>query len=292
MRTLLLATLLLPATALARDCEHREERRLDLDFTGIRHLVADVGGNELTLEAAADGDGKLQALACASSPEHLAELQLKAERQGDTLNLRVDGGSLNMQLSLFGFEHRRYAWLQMQLRIPEGIAVRTKVGSGEASLKRIESLDVELGSGEVDIVESGSVALRVGSGDAILRDLRGELRMRVGSGDVTVDGAASLDVDSIGSGDLDARRIRGDVRAASIGSGDFELREAGGPVWIGSIGSGDVHIERAQREVVVDRVGSGDLIVREAGSLRVLDKGSGSIAHRYIEGAVELPSEH
>ncbi|HEX5755298.1 MAG TPA: DUF4097 family beta strand repeat-containing protein [Arenimonas sp.] len=291
MRTVLLAALLLPATALARDCEHREERQLDLDFNGIRHLVVDVGANELTLEAAADGDGKLQALACASTPEHLTELQLKAERQGDTLNLRVEGGSLNVQLSLFGFEHRRYAWLRMQARIPEGIAVRTRVGSGEASLQGIESLDVELGSGEVEITDSGNVALRVGSGDALLRDLRGPLRMRVGSGDVTLDGAASLDVDSIGSGDLDARRINGEVRVASIGSGDFELREAGGPVWIGSIGSGDARIERAQGNVVVDRVGSGDLIVREAGGLQVLDKGSGSIAHRYIEGAVELPSK-
>lgn len=292
MRALLVAALLLPASAFARDCEHREERQHDLDFNGIRHLVIDVGANELKLEAAADGDGKLQALACASSPEHLAELRLHADRQGDTLNLRIDGGSLNVQFSLFGFEHRRYAWLQMQVRIPEGIAVRTRIGSGEASLRHIESLDVELGSGEVEVVDSGTVALRVGSGDALLHDLRGPLRLSVGSGDVTLDGAASLDVDSIGSGDVDARRIGGEVRVASIGSGDFELREASGPVWIGSIGSGDARIERTEGEVVVDRVGSGDLIVREASGLRVLDKGSGSIAYGNIDGVVELPSKH
>lgn len=291
MRSVVLAALLLPAAALARDCEHREDRHLDLDFNGIRHLVVDVGASELALEAASDGDGKLRALACASTPEHLTELQLNAERQGDTLILRVDGGHLNMQFSLLGFEHRRYAWLKMQARIPEGIAVRTRIGSGEASLQHIDSLDIELGSGEVEVADAGSVALRVGSGDARLQGLRGPMTLRVGSGDVTLDGAARLDVDSIGSGDVDARRVAGEVRVANIGSGDFELREVAGPVRIGSIGSGDARIERAEGEVVVDRIGSGELIVRDAGSLRVLDKGSGSIAHRYIEGSVELPSK-
>lgn len=151
-------------------------------------------------------------------------------------------------------------------------------------------VEVTVGSGDAWLQGLSSLGLTVGSGDAEARRIRGEVRATVGSGDITLDDIGSLDGGSIGSGDLAARNVRGDARMGSIGSGDLELRGVGGAVGIGSIGSGDADLERVTGSVEVGSVGSGDVDASGVGGdLRVRSLGSGSVDHDGVAGRVDIP---
>ena len=151
-------------------------------------------------------------------------------------------------------------------------------------------IEVAVGSGDAWLRDLSELGLTVGSGDAEARGIRGETRTTVGSGDIELEDIGSLDGGSIGSGDLKARKVRGDARMGSIGSGDLELRDVGGRVDIGSIGSGDADLERIGGGVEVGTVGSGDVDASGiGGDLRVRSLGSGSVDHEGVAGRVDIP---
>src|SRR5690606_12141756 len=107
-------------------------------------------------------------------------------------------------------------------------------------------------------------------------------------GDLEVVRAGALKVLAIGSGDVKASGIRGDVEVGSIGSGDFELEDAGGNVEIGSIGSGDAELERISGTVKVGSIGSGDLEVLGAASRRLGGARAGGASNSAVPRG-ELP---
>jgi len=267
----LLALLLLTAGPLAalERCAHSEPRTLVLDYAGVRSVHFVVGQHELRIAAAATPAAGISGHACASSADALGQLSVRQERVGEQLRVtleRVPAGSW----SLFG---SHYAYLKLQAEVPGNLPIEVDVGSGDAWINGVAALTA-----------------RVGSGDLEARAVQGALSISVGSGDATLDGMAALTVDSIGSGDLEARDVRGAVTVGSIGSGDFELQGADGDVDIGSIGSGDAVLERVSGNVTVGSIGSGDLKVRDVGGhLSVRSKGSGGIQHQRVSGTVEVP---
>src|SRR5690606_39934509 len=101
-----------------------------------------------------------------------------------------------------------------------------------------------------------------------------------GGGGREIRGAAALRGRAGGSGDIEARNIRGDVEVGSIGSGDLEVDGADGNVSISSIGSGDASLRRIGGQVRVESIGSGNLDVRGARALTVGSVGSGDVRHR------------
>ena len=148
---------------------------------------------------------------------------------------------------------------------------------------------LQVGSGDAWVNGTASLDANVGSGDLDIKRVRGQVSAKVGSGDVEIADVGSLHVPSIGSGDVSAGNVRGDVEVGSIGSGDFSLDRAGGSVRIGSIGSGDASLAAIGGAVEVGSVGSGDVEVRGAASLTVRSVGSGDIDHRDVRGAVNIP---
>lgn len=151
-------------------------------------------------------------------------------------------------------------------------------------------VEVSVGSGDAWLRDLAGLGLIVGSGDAEARGIRGEVRATVGSGDIELEDIGSLDGGSIGSGDLKARNVRGDAGMGSIGSGDLELHGVGGAVEIGSLGSGDVDLARIDGDVEIGSVGSGDIDAsRIGGDLRVRSLGSGSVDHEGVAGKVDIP---
>ena len=134
------------------------------------------------------------------------------------------------------------------------------------------------------------------------------VQLKVGSGDAVVVGATSLSAD-VGSGDVEARGIRGLVEA-HVGSGDIELED------IGELKVLSVGLRRPQRpphrarrrgeerrlgqrrtagrgrQRRVGSIGSGDLDVRDIrGALSVRSVGSGSVDHSAVAGGVSLPEQ-
>ena len=148
---------------------------------------------------------------------------------------------------------------------------------------------LEVGSGDAWVTGTASLDATVGSGDLEVRRVRGKVSAKAGSGDIEIDDVGALHVPSIGSGDVSARNVRGDVEVGSIGSGDFSLDRAGGGVRIGSVGSGDADLTGIGGAVDIGSIGSGDVEVRGAAGLTVRSVGSGDINHRDVRGAVNVP---
>lgn len=272
MRTLYaLPLLLLPVlSAEARDCRHEAARDLQLDLDGVSTLVVELGGHEIRLTGASDGDGQLRGRACASSPDYLDDLQIVQERQGDRLVLRTERIPSRKVFLLFA---SHYEYLTMAVRVPERLAVELQVGSGDAYIDGVAALDATVGSGDVEA-----------------RRIAGELQARVGSGDLEARDIGSLRLRSLGSGDALIERIRGDARVGSVGSGDLELREVDGNVEIGSIGSGDVSLRDVRGSASIDSLGSGDILARGVGGDFTLHaKGSGDVSLSGVAGRTQLP---
>jgi|HigsolmetaAR204D_1030405.scaffolds.fasta_scaffold00261_17 Uncharacterized conserved protein len=268
IRTAMLSLLLLAtAPALARDCAHSAPRTLDLDLSGVKTVKFVIGHNELRIDASPGKSGSVSGQACASGASLLDQLSLTQHREGDRLvvTARREGAPL---FSL----GRHYAYMTLRARIPDDIPVELGVGSGDAWVAGVPSLDVSVGSGDVEA-----------------RRIRGRVTASVGSGDIELDDIGPLHVSSIGSGDVKATHVHGDATVGSIGSGDLELKDVKGSVRIDSIGSGDAGLERIAGTVEVGSVGSGDVSVRGAAGLRVRSIGSGDVFHRDVTGTVDLP---
>jgi hypothetical protein len=260
---------LIPAMAFADDhCAHSAPRQLQLDLAGVKKVRVETNQFDIDLRATAGATHSVQGRACASKAQWLPDLTVTQQRKGDTLVLRLQREKDPGLSSLFG---DNYAWMELSGTVPADVLVQLVVGSGDGSIDGAASASAD-----------------VGSGDAVLRSIRGAVTAKVGSGDIGVDGAGSLNVLSIGSGDIKARNVAGAVEVGSIGSGDFEL-DGAGSVRVGSIGSGDAELRNVRGAVRIDSIGSGDADVRGAASLSVGSIGSGGVDHRDVTGPVELP---
>ncbi len=167
------------------------------------------------------------------------------------------------------------------LRVPPGIGVRARSGSGDLVLRDVGEVRAETGSGDL-VLSSGTGAadVRSGSGDVTVAGLDADrLLARTGSGDVTIGRSAAGTVTArTGSGDVRLRSVvpTDEVRAQT-GSGDVEVLLPPGDEEYAvrvSTGSGDQDVQvptdpRSARSIEV-RTGSGDAVVRygEAGDDR------------------------
>ncbi|KRG54509.1 DUF4097 family beta strand repeat-containing protein [Stenotrophomonas maltophilia] len=292
MRSLLAcsALLLLPLSALAADapnCKFTAARALKLDVAGARTVVFEVNQHDLKVVASAGG-GQLEGRACASSQEWLDQLVLDQRKVGDKLvvSLRRDGRQSGISLG------NSYAWLDIRGSVPDNLPLQFKVGSGDASVENAQSLSMD-----------------VGSGDAVARGTRGSIHAAVGSGDLNIDGGSSLNLLSLGSGDVTVRNISGDVSTGTVGSGDLKITDVRGNARLDTVGSGDIEFKRVKGSVEVGVVGSGGIDLADiggnvhvrshgsgdiqvdgvGGSLTVDHSGSGDVDHRNVSGKVTLP---
>lgn len=246
--------LLLPLAAQASDrCDHTATRDLRLDLAGVRSVRFEVGPHDLNVIAAPGRAGEVHGRACASSAERLAGLIVTQQRQGDTLVVTLGSGK---SLNFNGFVINSYASLDVRATIPDSLPVQLEVGSGDAEIENVPSLNVQ-----------------VSSGDAEVRRVRGTVTASVSSGDIELSDIGALDIHKVSSGDVKAHRIAQSVTVRRIGSGDVELTHVG-------------------RDVTVDDIGSGGLSVNDVGgSLQVRSVGSGSVHQRGVRGQVSIPRD-
>lgn len=239
MKILALPLLLLPGLAAASDCKHEDTRQLALDLDGISQVRFEVTSHDLRVDGVAtEAAAPLRIRACASDPDYLPQLVVESSRRGDTLVVRIERKGRSSGV----FFSPTYAYLEVEARLPAGLAY-----------------DIDLGSGDAEINGVASLSAEVGSGDLAARAIAGTVTARVGSGDIELDDIGRLDLRSVGSGDLDASRVRGDVDVGSIGSGDVTLDGVGGSVRAGRIGSGDLEVDDVAGDLVVEQLGSGDV---------------------------------
>ncbi len=256
MRYLILASLLLvPAVALANDepCKFHADRNLDLDLNGVRSVRFAVSAYDLHLSGGGPaGKGTVRGKACASEQEALDDLVVTQERDGDTLVVEMKNRR-NGGWSGFG---SHYNSLKVEATVPSNIPVKVNVGSGDAMVRNVASLDGAVGSGDLEA-----------------REIKGPVSMTVGSGDVKLEQVGAVTVETIGSGDFIAKRVDGGVRIGTVGSGDAKISGVSGDIEVATVGSGDVDVDEVH------------------GNLTVRTVGSGSVSHRSVTGKVDVPRE-
>lgn len=239
MKLLALPLILLSGFAVASDCKHEDTRQVPLDLDGIRVVHFEVNSHDLRLDGVAAGDvAPLRVRACASDPDYLPQLVVDATRSGDVLKVRIEREGKSVGI----FFSPTYAYLEVEARLPAGLAYVVDVGSGDAEVTGVASLAADVGSGDLEV-----------------RGIAGNVRAEVGSGDLNFEDVGSLNVLTVGSGDLDASRVRGDVRIGSLGSGDITLGRVDGSIRVDRIGSGDLEADGVGGDLVVGRLGSGDV---------------------------------
>lgn len=254
------------------ECKFSAERSLDIDPSGLKTLALVLGPSDAHVR----GDAGLKRIevrgkACASEQEWLKDLDLGQERGSDRATV-----TMSKEHSSFHNGFGSYAYIDLEVRLPAGLALEIQTGSGDAEVAGVAALTFHAGSGDLNADHiAGAATVSVGSGDVVIRDL------------------GSLTVERTGSGDIQASAVRGEVKVGHVGSGDLRFAEVRGGVHIESVGSGDVTVSGAGGDVVVGSVGSGDVTVDGVGGNFVVHSaGSGDLHHRNVTGKIEVPSRH
>jgi hypothetical protein len=274
----------------AEPCRYSAPRNAEIDAAGLKLLSVEIGPDDLTIQGQ-PGLTKIvvRGTACASDEKWLQNIKAETARHGDTASVIARDGDHGVMFSLFGGS---YAYLKLDVRVPQSLAIKLKEGSGDADARDLAALEAELGSGDLKVNGvAGEFALSVGSGDVVASDVGSFALSSVGSGDVNVDGVhGDAHVGSVGSGDFGLRNVKGSASIGSVSSGDVKLAHVGANVTVGSVGSGDVDIVQAGGNVRIDSVGSGDVDANGVGGdLSVGAMGSGDIRHHGVKGKVSIP---
>ena len=255
---LILATVSTAALA-DHDCKFSAERNLDIDPAGLKALTIVLGSSDAKVEGVAGIKRiEVRGKACASEEEWLKDLTVDQERGADRVRVSTSKNHGGTHINLFGSS---YAYIDLSVRMPTDLALEVDAGSGDADVGNVASLRFTSGSGDLNAHHvAGDVAVKVGSGDAIIDDIGSLDVERVGSGDIRASNArGEVKVGHVGSGDVNFADVKGGVHIESVGSGDVGVRRAGGDVEIGSIGSGDVSVDGVGGNFIVHSAGSGDL---------------------------------
>lgn len=264
------ALVLVAGNALANECKYTTDRNIDIDPSGLRALAFEMGSSDLRVTGVA-GLGKIEVhgRACASEESRLAGLTIEQSRSGDHVTVTPHQNS-EQTFSLFG---SNYAYIDLEVRVPQNLAIEVRSRSGDADIRDVAALDFS-----------------AHSGDLILHHVAGDVAVEVHSGDVTADDIGSLTVRHAGSGDIRAHGVRGEVKVGNVGSGDLGFSDVGGSVSVESVGSGDLNVTHANGSVLVGSIGSGDITVGGiGGDFTVRSAGSGDIHHRDVKGRIDVP---
>lgn len=262
---LLLFCLVLPRGASAQECEHGAQRTATVSMAGVQrvHVIAGSGSLEIRGRPGLS-DARASGRACASDAGDLAEIDIRVRRSGSTAEIEVLYPEDRMH---FG---NRYAYLDLEVEVPQGVAVRVDDGSGTMSL-----------------AGTGPAELNDGSGDLSARDIGGRLDIEDGSGGILVARVSGAVRIRDGSGDIEIADVRGSVDVED-GSGSMRIDGVGGSVRL-SDGSGDMRVAEVVDDVIVED-GSGSIHVRGVGGdFRVDDDGSGNVSYADVRGRVAVP---
>ena len=264
---------LLPAAARAEnECRYRADRAAEASTDGIKQVVVRAGAGSLEIRGES-GRQRMEARgeACASDKDQLQSLQIRVQRDGDTLV--ISSLTSDTALDPRSWFSGGHASLDVSIKVPAGIALDVEDASGEARISKVGALKLTDGSGSLRIEDTnGSLELDDGSGEVAIARVRGPVSIKDGSGE------------------LDIKQITGDVTIVNDGSGEIRIESVTGSVKIENDGSGAIQISRVKRDVAVDRDGSGEIVVEDIdGNLSVGKDGSGGIRHNRIGGSTSLP---
>jgi hypothetical protein len=223
-----------------------EPRGARLEADGITALEIHATAGSLRVVGGAElAEVLVEGTARAYHAEELEQIDMQLDRVDDRLVLRASVPS----------NPRGQVALDLDVRLPAGLAVTIEDSSGSIDCRSVGALTVKDGSGSIDVEHV--------------------------NGGVTIHD---------GSGSIDVMHVSGEV-VIHDGSGSLEVEHVAGPVRIEADGSGSITITHVAGDVFV-RNGSGSINVHHvAGAFTVESNGSGRIEFGDIAGAVSVPPE-
>lgn len=251
---LLSLVLFLPLSLQADDCKYSKEIDQTLDLANSEELVVIAVAGDLRVRGVSGSSkASIKGKVCASRQEWMDESRVEATGGKRAEILVVLPGS-DSDWSLMG---QNYVYLDLELEVPDHIALDVKDSSGDIEINGVGALTVKDSSGDINIEDSmGPVTVQDSSGDIELNDIK-----------------LQVTIESDSSGDIRGSDIGGTVLVVSDSSGDISFRDVG-------------------ENFIVERDSSGDISAnRVGGDFRVERDGSGEIDARNVEGEVDIPDD-
>lgn len=253
MRKILVLSCFLIAPAVqAWDCKYEKVIDETLDLSGSESLRIAAAAGDLEVRGGSGSEALIRGKVCASKEEWLDEARIVTEG-GRKAEIAVD----LPEASGWSITGNNYAYMDLEVEVPRGIAVHVDDSSGDADISGLASLSVSDSSGDVEISDiEGDVSVKDSSGDIEIERVGGDvLIVNDSSGDVEIDG------------------VDGSVRVEADSSGDLEFADVGVDVW-------------------VERDSSGDIVARGVGGNFTVDRdGSGEIRYSEVTGSVSIPDD-
>jgi Toastrack DUF4097 len=237
-----------PAWAWGTDCKYGADREAHLDTTGADRIEVIARAGDLTLRPGTGSEVAAKGRACASSEAYLAQTQVHAVREGNTVRVFVQVPDQMKGIGIF------YATLDLTVDIPAGLPVEVVDTSGDITTQGVRVTKITDSSG--DIVARGvpgDIEINDSSGDIRIDDAAGAVTIADSSGDVVIRGARDVLIRSDSSGDLDIARVKGDVRVENDTSGDIVIADVGRNVDVVADTSGDVRVSGVKGTVHVPK---------------------------------------
>ena len=199
-----------PAFASDDSCEFRAERKAGIDAAGVTKIVLRTGAGDLNVNGRANTTRiEAHGTACAAKQALLDKVQLSVRREGNVVYLETQ---MPEDTSGWSWGRSDYANIDLNVSLPDLIAVDAVDSSGDATFEDLKSLTLQDSSGDLDLARIAGMA---DVGDS--------------SGDLEIDNAGSVRVrDS--SGDVGIEHVKGDVEVSADSSGDLEIAQVDGSV--------------------------------------------------------------
>ena len=251
-KTLILCAVLASPSLFAWNCAHEQKLDQVLNLSGSETLAVNAVAGDLEIRSGGGDEAVIRGTVCVSEEEWLDEVRVLTE------------GGRNAEISVivpnaggWSLTGGNYAYVDLELEVPAGIALEVKDSSGDAEISGVASVSVSDSSGDLEVSDI--------AGGVIIRD---------------------------SSGDIELEDIRGDVTIASDSSGDIEGDRIDGNVLIEQDSSGGIHFSGVGENFTVEKDSSGDIVAEDVGGdFTVLRDGSGDIRHRNVSGKVSKPEE-
>ena len=254
MRKSLLAVpvLLLATTAYGGwfDCSETAPRRANASLAGVTHLhVIGRAGSLRVTGRSGVREMTATGTACADSKSALNDIRFRVQQSGTDLLVEAvipehDGG-------WFGGSNGS---LDMEVTVPDTMAIDIEDGSGEATIENVGPLKMTDGSGELTIKNvHGNANVHDGSGELIIEDVAGDLRVVDGSGEMEINRVSGNVTIDDGSGGITVRNVQRNVTIEDDGSGSVDVRDVRGDFTVQNKGSGSVDYERVSGRVSIPR---------------------------------------
>jgi hypothetical protein len=233
-------------------CKAQAERSESISAEGVAAVEIFALAGELEVRGDAEtGEVRAQGRACVSREDMLPAIGITVRRLADRVQVLAEMPDIS------GETERRWegelAIMDLEVRLPAGVAVIVHDSSGDLSVRDVASLEVSDSSGEIDIEDvAGDVLVpRDSSGDILMRRV-GAVTIEVdSSGDIRIEDAASVTIANDTSGDIALDDVAGDVLIGNDSSGRIAVRNIGGSFVVENDTSGGIRFSNVQGAVSV-----------------------------------------